>query len=160
MSTARHILFREPTQDDWNTFAAEFWDHWDEGEPRGHWAARAADVFCARFPQAGIPKATAERWFCNYWDRHDTNGTTELTQKQTYALFFREYERWWDAFVAEAEDEGLTHEEAVFRFTVHFHKIFAKRLGVPVDDTEAQKNSINIIVDCNNRFDLGFELVA
>lgn len=159
MSTARHVLFREPTHDDWSTFAAEFWDHWDEGEPRGHWADRAAKLFLGRFPQTQTTKRAAEAYFTDYWNARlgESADSVGLSKQQQYALFFREYERWWGAFAAEIEDEGLDADEIVYRFTRHFHTVLAKRLGVSVNDTSAQKEAIRILVDCNKRFDLGFE---
>lgn len=126
MSARSHIMFREPTEDDYQTFASEFWDVWEEGESRANWCSNAAQVFVARFPAAH--EATAYHIFEKYWDMNILNDAKKAWKSKGIRLYHREVEAWWDAFCDEIRDEGVRDsteicQQAYQRFKEHFHRV-------------------------------------
>lgn len=131
--TRSHVIFRAPTQEDFNTFAGEFWDVWEEGEGRENWCDNAARTFVARFPQADLEKSRV--FFRTYWnanieqEQEEQQDTTMLAEwiSNSIRLYHREVERWWSAFCDEIRDEGVkqpqqVQAQAFERFTQQYHR--------------------------------------
>lgn len=68
-------------------------------------------------------------------DGEITNAEWEYGRKQFNSILFREYDRWFDAFVAEAEEDvegfGWSGEE---RFARHCAQILSKKVGLRDSD--------------------------
>jgi hypothetical protein len=60
-----------------------------------------------------------------------------LGKAQFNAFLFSEYDTWFPAFEAEAEDEGATVDTAVYRWTFQTAKKLSKRVGLSMNYLEA-----------------------
>jgi len=56
-----------------------------------------------------------------------------LGRAQLNAVLFREHTRWWDAFVAEAEEDPYDSATASDRFSFHCAKILNKSTGLSIN---------------------------
>lgn len=102
-----HTVYRAPTEDDYITFAREFWDNWEEGEGRNNWCDRAAIQFGQRFPAAHL--AAAFNYFVSYWDAN-INREPSLSE---YKDFAREFWNNWNE--GEERDSWARRAAVAFR---------------------------------------------
>ena len=66
-------------------------------------------------------------------EENESNITT-IEKKELNSLLYREYSLWYDAFVAEAEEDVHDTATADDRFSWHCANILSRKTGVPADE--------------------------
>ena len=140
-----------------NAFVASAWSKYDAQEMSlSTWARAHTRVFYHEMG-GSIPFATLYSQFMNYATEASAPAPAAVATRtplrtavfaekgkptvaenkagasQLNAILYGQYSTWWDAFVAEAEEDTEEDICAHERFSLHCAKVLSKKTGIPVD---------------------------